>query len=299
MKSKQRSLICAARSSVDCVVRITWSICLALVVLTPCEAAPLTNVDVAKLLAAGLGESAVLATIRSNGGTFDTSADALIALKRAGATDAVIQAILAGPSATAAGVGATGTKLAQRIGGSSGECVGEAPDGFILMVIDGVPRNVGTKTATMGSDASNLQALASGLTMGLVPVTVKQSLVLAGTRSGLRIKDKRPVFRDLSAPAGASPSDAWVLVRPDIGTRERTVQMGEASDSLLGGLKSRVEISPDKVISLDYETVSESCTIGRTAASIYAAKPSQDLVPGEYILFSPLGGRQVIELAVE
>lgn len=264
-----------------------------------CAAAPLTNADIAKLLAAGLGESAVVATIRSNGGSFDTSADALIALKRAGASDAVIQAILAGPTATASGAGAPGAKPAQRGARSGSECVGEAPDGFILMVIDGVPRNVGTKAATMGSDASNLQALASGLTLGLVPVTVKQSLVVAGTRSSLRIKDRRPMFRDLATQAGTSPSDGWVLIRPDIGTRERTVQIGEASDSLLGGVKSRIEISADKVVALDYETVTESCTAGKDALSIYAAKPTQDLAPGEYLLFSPVGGRQVVEFAVE
>lgn len=298
MKSSLAHFLPAVRLAISRTAGVVCAVAL-LGPINPCAAAPLTNADITKLLAAGLEESAVVATIRSNGGSFDTSADALIALKRAGASDAVIQAILAGPAATASGAGAPGAKPAQRGARSGGECVGEAPDGFILMVIDGAPRNVGTKAATMGSDASNLQALASGLTLGLVPVTVKQSLVVAGTRSSLRIKDRRPIFRDLATQAGTSPSDGWVLIRPDIGTRERTVQIGEASDSLLGGVKSRIEISADKVVALDYETVTESCTAGKNALSIYAAKPSQDLAPGEYLLFSPVGGRQVVEFAVE
>ncbi|MHB1516631.1 MAG: DUF2846 domain-containing protein [Acidiferrobacteraceae bacterium] len=52
------------------------------------------NTDVLKMLKAGLPESVVLAKIHMEPGKFDTSADALIALKKAGASEAVLDAVL-------------------------------------------------------------------------------------------------------------------------------------------------------------------------------------------------------------
>src|SRR3569833_1310654 len=72
----------------------------------------ITNDAVIKLLKAGLSEELVVTTINSSPGNYDTSANALIALKKAGAGDKVIAAMIlkasgitpaAAPSATAAG----------------------------------------------------------------------------------------------------------------------------------------------------------------------------------------------------
>ena len=52
------------------------------------------NTDILKMLKAGLPESVVLAKIHRETGTFDTSTDALIALKQAGASEAILNAIL-------------------------------------------------------------------------------------------------------------------------------------------------------------------------------------------------------------
>lgn len=52
------------------------------------------NADVLKMLKAGLPQSVILAKIHMETDTFDTSADALIALKKAGASEAVLDAIL-------------------------------------------------------------------------------------------------------------------------------------------------------------------------------------------------------------
>jgi hypothetical protein len=53
------------------------------------------NGEVVKLIKAGMPESVVVAKIRSTTGTFDASADALIHLKAAGATEAELKAMLA------------------------------------------------------------------------------------------------------------------------------------------------------------------------------------------------------------
>lgn len=63
----------------------------------------LNNESVIKLIKAGLSEDLIVTTINSSPGTYDTSANGLIALKKAGASDKVVAAIVlkaAGPSAT-------------------------------------------------------------------------------------------------------------------------------------------------------------------------------------------------------
>lgn len=60
----------------------------------PVEAAP-ANAEVLKLLLAGMPESVVLDKIHATTGKFDTSADALVELKQAGATEVELKAVLA------------------------------------------------------------------------------------------------------------------------------------------------------------------------------------------------------------
>jgi len=65
----------------------------------------LNNDGVLKLVKAGLSEDLVVTTINSNAGQYDTSAEALVALKEGGASEKVIAAILnkaAAPKADAA-----------------------------------------------------------------------------------------------------------------------------------------------------------------------------------------------------
>lgn len=53
----------------------------------------LTNRDVMDLTASNIGDSLIISSIQDRGGMFDTSPAALIALKHAGVSDSVIQAM--------------------------------------------------------------------------------------------------------------------------------------------------------------------------------------------------------------
>jgi hypothetical protein len=55
--------------------------------------APLANEEIVKLLGAGIGEEVIVAKVRSSRCVTDGSVDALIALKEAGATEAVLEAV--------------------------------------------------------------------------------------------------------------------------------------------------------------------------------------------------------------
>lgn len=59
---------------------------------------PLTNADVMKMVKGGVSESIVVSTIQSLPSQFDTSPDALIALHKAGVTQAELNAIIAASS---------------------------------------------------------------------------------------------------------------------------------------------------------------------------------------------------------
>ncbi len=60
---------------------------------------PLTNADVVKMVHGKLPESVIVSSIRTNGGKFDTSPDALIALQKAGVTPGELDAIVAASGA--------------------------------------------------------------------------------------------------------------------------------------------------------------------------------------------------------
>ncbi len=75
----------------------------------------LTNSDVLKMVEAKLGDDLIVGKIRSSPGDFDTSIDAILKLKAAGASDAVIHAMVdASPTAKAV------VKEAPLTGGASG-----------------------------------------------------------------------------------------------------------------------------------------------------------------------------------
>jgi hypothetical protein len=54
----------------------------------------LTNVDIIKMQSAGLSENVILSSVNSQAAAFDTSTDGLIALKKAGVSDAVVAAMI-------------------------------------------------------------------------------------------------------------------------------------------------------------------------------------------------------------
>ena len=67
-------------------------------------AAPMTNDDVIKLVRSGLGEETVLQAIQRAESGFDTSTDGLVRLKQGGASDRIIQQVMAKQSGAPAPV---------------------------------------------------------------------------------------------------------------------------------------------------------------------------------------------------
>jgi hypothetical protein len=87
----------------------------------------LDNASVIKLVKAGLSEDLIVTTINSSPGTYDTSANGLIALKKAGASDKIMAAVVLKASGATAGASSTGTAAVPASNNPSGATLGEAP----------------------------------------------------------------------------------------------------------------------------------------------------------------------------
>jgi hypothetical protein len=95
------------------------SVLLSLLAVTLVTAVParaqqgLTNSDIIKMQSAGLSESIILASVNGQPAAYDTSADGLLALKKAGVSDAVVAAMISRNAAMKAGVSnPAGTNMA-------------------------------------------------------------------------------------------------------------------------------------------------------------------------------------------
>ena len=72
----------------------------------------LTNADIIKMQSAGLSENIILASVNGQPAAYDTSTDGLLALKKAGVSDAVVAAMISRNAAMKSGVSnPTGTNL--------------------------------------------------------------------------------------------------------------------------------------------------------------------------------------------
>lgn len=116
---------------------------------------PMTNADVVKLTAAGMSEDVIIKSINTNEGSFDTSTDALIALKKANVSQKVIDAMMS--------KGSAGTTTA----GSSAAAAPAAPaptNAVEVVLRDGMARrpvtSEKTNIAQTKEKAANLGGLA-------------------------------------------------------------------------------------------------------------------------------------------
>jgi hypothetical protein len=96
---------------------------------------PSLNEDIAKLIQSHLPESVVINKIREGAGRWDTSVDALIALKNAGATEGELAALTAPPAASAAPSSAQERDTIRRVSLFNGTLT--AGDGEVTLFVPG------------------------------------------------------------------------------------------------------------------------------------------------------------------
>jgi hypothetical protein len=251
----------------------------------------LNNDSVIKLVKAGLSDDLIVTTINGSAGTYDTSANGLIALKKAGASDKVVSAIVlkgAGLSSTAPGTGATASTAAP---GTNPDDPAVAHEAGIYIYNDSAPAgskmtmlepNVYTQGKTGG-------VFTSAMTYGVAKIKMKA--VLRGARANARVSDPQPVFYFYFEETGAGLSHAtgifggtstpneYTLLRFDVksGTRETVIGQANAFGASGG--------TDDKAVT--------NFTYTKLRPGVYKVMLNAALQPGEYGFISSGGSAAI------
>jgi hypothetical protein len=250
-------------------------------------AASMTNEDVIKLTRAGLAEALILSSIDSSEPRFDTSADALIKLKKEGVSDQIIKRMIEGKEGPAA----------PRAGSGKGQPCKLATSAEFQAIMDGPKQvNLTYREADIDVDVSAASTIASFFTLGIAPEKGTVAARISGNRAAARISAKTPVFPDLATGEGQAPEDTFALVKFTVKEGDRILVMGEMSASLFGGYNSRAKFPEGMHIPLKLENVQSGCTHSGTTANVYRGIPVTPLQPGEYAL---LYGEKFFDFGVD
>jgi hypothetical protein len=240
----------------DLLMKPIVAACLLSLVASVAAAAPMTNADVNKLLDAGMPESVILEAIANGTPKFDTSADALVAMKNHGASAAVLQAMVNPKLAQAAGAGANAK--------------GGAAAGAVLNPEEVEVVNGGQHTAMQYIVAQNRTAARA---LGFAGVA--SYATLQGDHAARRLPAKGVDFI-ISVPKNAQPVSyvaiASFVVRRN-GTRE--VATGGGYMSYSSG------INKDHVIPVKSEMLADQSR-ARDGFALYKLTPESALPSGEY-----------------
>ena len=175
----------------------------------------LNNATISKLVKAGLSEDLIITTINSSPGNYDTSANGLIALKKAGASDKVIAAVLikASGAATAAAPAASPAPANQASGssasngftlGPSGLPIGVDSIGVYYLDKDGSTwQEVPAEVVNFKAGGALKHYASAGVLKG------EMSGIVGGNRSSLNLKV--PASFILYVPEGRAPGEYQLL----------------------------------------------------------------------------------------
>jgi hypothetical protein len=226
------------------------------------RAEALTNSDVLKMVEAKLTDDLIIGKIKSSPSDFDTSIDAILKLKAAGASDAIIHAMVeARPTAKAV----VKEAVAKEPAPDPNDPKSPHASGLYWKPTSGPDKRV------VKLEASTYSQGKAG--PGFFKMTWK--IVIKGDRAALRITEPAPEFwfyfatgGEAFASSGPSNPDDFVLARLEKKSKERELAVGQGG---MTGMKAGVR-SQD-TIALESKQV---------APGIYQARASRPLEPGEY-----------------
>lgn len=176
----------------------------------------LTNEAVVSMVKAGLPDSVIIAKIRSSPTKFDLRTDALVALKQAGVSDKVLEAMVtpAAPPATAA----------------------------VLKDRDVMYHVVGDRLVELTPAVGEIQT-------NMAFFTQKSELVLRGRRAPYRTGERQPVFLSSYAPTEA----LLVRLEPGDDHDDRNLKIGSGAFHPFGGTlrtgvrnEDRIEVESER-----------------------------------------------------
>ncbi len=233
----------------------------------------LDNQSVIKLVKAGLSEDLIVTTINSSPGTYDTSADGLIALKKAGASDKVIAAIVVKASGAASPAPVTaapaGSATTPTPAPAAALAQGALPDGvdtigvYYLDTTGSHWQEVPAEVVNFKSEGALKHYASAGLVKG------EMAGLVGGNRSSLTLK--LPAKFVLYVPEGRAPGEYQLIrLHENADSREFRAANGGLIHDAGGALRDVVDYTPKKI-----------------APRVYLIEMSEDFEKGEYGFLPP------------
>lgn len=226
----------------------------------------LNNESVIKLIKAGLSEDLIVTTVNSSPGAYDTSANGLIALKKAGASDKVLAAIVlkaAGSSATlpaaAPAAASSGTAVGTSVGGSPvNSSVGAEPNGLPPGVDSVGVYYLDTSSNTWQELPAEVVNFKTGGALKHIASAgvIKEDMngLVGGNRS--RTILKFPASFIFYVPEGRAPGEYQLLrLRVNADSREFLASAGGVTHQSGGAQRDEVDYTPKKIATRVYQIV--------------------------------------------
>jgi len=218
----------------------------------------LNNGDVIKMVKAGLSEDLILSTVNSSSGTYDTSTDALIALKKAGVSDKVVAAMVA-KNATPSTSGQPGASAEVR--DSDDPASPHDPGVYLLSTAaDGKRKMVFIDRTGAGREKTHRRNM-----MAEIP----------GPRAAVRTTEEKPTFY-MYFPSNVSLSDVESISSPtqfSLLSLEQKKDHRETAISHIGFWHVTVGTEEKKSALFASE---------RIRPFVYKLTPNNSMKPGEY-----------------
>jgi hypothetical protein len=241
----------------------------------------LNNDAVIKLVKAGLSEDLIVTTINASPGSYDTSANGLIALKKSGASDKVVSAIVikstGGSTPAPASAPASGFSPAP---GGAGMPPATGPVSAIPPGVDSVGVYYLDDTTNaweeVPAEVVNFKtggALKHVASVGIVKGDMNG--MINGNRS--RLSMKTPASFIFYVPEGRSPGEYQLLhLRVNSGSREFRSSTGGVVHEAGGAGRDSVDYAPKKIAPRVYQITLG----GDVAKGEYGFLPPADAVSG-------------------
>lgn len=252
----------------------------------------LNNDGVIKLVKAGLSDDLIVNTINAQPSNFDVSPDGIIALKTAGASDKVVNAVVAKAAASSAAPAPTpapapAAPQAPAAPSAPPATMSQNPDdpagdhdlGIYLFSDIAAPGTKLTRLAgTMYSRANSGNKLTTDITAGLTKMKVKATL--NGAHADARTNDPHPVFfiyfdetattpnADATSFSANTNPNNFTIVKFDVKDGRREAVIGERA----AGHNS---------VGTEHNETSEF-TFTKIRPGLYRVELVQALVPGEF-----------------
>ncbi|HEY4299805.1 MAG TPA: hypothetical protein VGM73_02950 [Candidatus Didemnitutus sp.] len=236
-------------------------------------AAPVTNADIEKLLGAGMSEDVIVNVIKGGERQFDTSPDALIALKSKGATPAILAAMTASAAPAPGSVAPPPPGLPFPAAQAQAEAAQQAQD---TVFIDN-----GKRTTMIYSETNYRMAgiMVSAIAFGFGR---RDYWSIPGQHAQLRTENQNPAVL-VSVPRNSRPEQGVTLTRwepRNSGNREilidKSKMMGD-SVTIQGP-----EFPPERIFTVEFAPAKDDS--GAPIPDRYEVRSRSGLPAGEYAI---------------